>query len=133
MAESEPGRHEGQGLFASLRRMLATLVELVHARLDLVGVELQLEVQRATSVLLWAFAAIVLGVVALVMLAVTVLVAFWETHRLLAAAGITAVLGLASLGIALSVRHRLRTWPHMFGSTLIELKSDAAALRGPQP
>jgi uncharacterized membrane protein YqjE len=113
--------------------MLATLVELVHARLDLVGVELQLEVQRATSVLLWAFAAIVLGTVALVMLAVTVLVAFWETHRLLAATGITAVFALASLGIALNVRHRLRTWPHLFGSTLNELKSDAAALRGPQP
>jgi uncharacterized membrane protein YqjE len=113
--------------------MLATLIELVHARLDLAGVELQLEIQRATSVLLWAFAAIVLGIVALVMLAVTVLVAFWETHRLLAAAGITAVFALASLGIAFSVRRRLRTWPHMFGATLNELKSDAAALRGPQP
>ena len=133
MAESEPGAHGGQGLFASLRRMLATLVELVHARLDLAGVELQLEIHRATSVLLWSFAAIVLGTVALVMLAVTVLVAFWETHRLLAAAGIAAVFALASLGIALGVRRRLRTWPHMFGSTLGELKSDAAALRGPQP
>jgi uncharacterized membrane protein YqjE len=113
--------------------MLATLVELVHARLELAGVELQLEIHRATGVLLWSFVAIVLGTVALVMLAVTVLVAFWETHRLLAAAGITAVFALASLGIALTVRHRLRTWPHMFASTLNELKSDAATLRGPRP
>ena len=133
MAESEPGAHGGQGLFASLRRMLATLVELVHARLDLAGVELQLEIHRATSVLLWSFAAIVLGTVALVMLAVTVLVAFWETHRLLTAAGIAVVFALASLGVALKVRQRLRNWPHMFGSTLNELKSDAATLRGPQP
>ena len=132
MVEPEPSSHGGQGLFASLRRMLATLIELVHVRLDLVGVELQMEVQRATSVLLWAFAAIVLGTVALVLLAVTVLIAFWETHRLLAAAGITAVFALTSLAIALSVRHRLRTWPHMFGSTLNELKNDAATLRGPQ-
>lgn len=80
MAESEAVRHEGAGLFASLRRMLATLVELVHARLELVGTELQLEVQRATNVLLWAFAAIVLGIVAVVLLAVTVLIAFWDTH-----------------------------------------------------
>ena len=113
--------------------MLATLIELVHARLDLVGVELQLEVQRATSVLLWAFAAIVFGIVGLVMLAVTVLIAFWETHRVLAAAGITAAFALASLGVALGVRHRVRTWPKMFGATLNELRNDATALRGPQP
>jgi uncharacterized membrane protein YqjE len=113
--------------------MLATLIELVHARLDLVGVELQLEVQRATSVLLWAFAAIVLGIVGLVMLAVSVLLAFWETHRVLAAACITAVFVLASIGIALGVRYRVRTWPKMFGATLNELRNDATALRGPQP
>lgn len=133
MSEPEAVRPAGQGLFASLRRMLATLIELVHVRLDLVGVELQMEVQRATSVLLWAFAAIVLGIVALMLLAVTVLIAFWETHRLLAAAGITAVFAVSSLAIALTVRHRLRTWPKMFGATLGELRNDAAALRGPQP
>ena len=133
MTEQDASHPASHGLFASLRRMLATLIELVHARLDLVGVEMQLEVQRATSVLLWAFAAIVLGIVGLVMLAVTVLIAFWETHRVLAAAGITAVFGLASLGIALSVRQRVRTWPKMFGATLNELKNDATALRGPQP
>jgi hypothetical protein len=40
---------------------------------------------------------------------------------------------LASLGIALSVRYRVRTWPKMFGATLNELRNDATALRGPQP
>ena len=133
MAESEAVRHEGAGLFASLRRMLATLVELVHARLELVGTELQLEVQRATNVLLWAFAAIVLGIVAVVLLAVTVLIAFWDTHRLLAAGCITASFAVASTGIALYVRHRVRTWPRLFGSTVDELKHDAATLRGRQP
>jgi uncharacterized membrane protein YqjE len=131
---AEPGEdaHAGQGLFASLRRMLTTLVELVHARLDLVGVELQLEVQRATSLLLWGFASVVGGIVTVVLLAVTVLIAFWDTHRLLAAVCISAVFALASLGMALLVRHRLRTRPRLFGSTLDELQRDAAALREPR-
>ena len=133
MTEPEAGAPASRGLFASLRRMLATLVELVHARLDLAGVELQLEIQRATSVLLWAFAAIAFDIVALVLFAVTVLIAFWETHRLVAAVVVTAAFALASLGIALGVRHRLRTWPRLFGSTLGELQHDAATLRGPQP
>jgi uncharacterized membrane protein YqjE len=123
----------GLGLFASLRRLITTLVELVHSRLDLVGIELQLEVQRATSLLLWAFAGIVCGTVALVLLAVTVLIAFWDTHRLLAAGCITALFAFASLGMALYVRRRVRTRPRLFGATLDELQHDVAALKGPQP
>ena len=130
MTETEPGAHAGHGLFASVRRMLATLVELLHARLDLVGVELQLEVQRATAVLLWAFAAIVCGIIAAVLLAVTVLIAFWETHRLLAAGCITAVFAISAVGMALYVRHRVHTRPRLFGSTLDELKHDVASLQG---
>lgn len=133
MSESGAEGHAGLGLFASLRRLLTTLIELVHSRLDLVGIELQLEVQRATNLLLWAFAAIVCGIVALVLLAATVLIAFWDTHRLLAAGCITAAFALTSLGMALLVRHRLRTRPRLFGATLDELQHDVAALRGPQP
>lgn len=133
MSETGADARAGLGLFASLRRLITTLVELVHSRLDLVGIELQLEVQRATSLLLWAFAGIVCGTVALVLLAVTVLIAFWDTHRLLAAGCITAVFALASLGMALHVRRRVRTRPRLFGATLDELQHDVAALKGPQP
>ena len=133
MDEPAPGTHAGQGLFASVRRLLTTLVEIVHARLDLVGVELQLEVQRATGVLLWAFAAIVSAIIAAVLLAVTLLIAFWDTHRLLAAGCITGAFALASAAMALWVRHRVHTRPRLFGSTLDELKRDVAALQGPQP
>ena len=133
MSESGADAHAGLGLFASLRRLLTTLVELVHARLDLVGIELQLEVQRAASLLLWAFAGIVCGFVALVLLAVTLLIAFWDTHRLLAAGFITAVFALASLGMALYVRHRVRTRPRVFGATLDEFQRDVTALKGSEP
>jgi len=133
VSETGADARAGLGLFASLRRLVTTLVELVHSRLDLVGIELQLEVQRATSLLLWAFAGIVCGTVALVLLAVTVLIAFWDTHRLLAAGCITAVFALASLGMALHVRRRVRTRPRLFGATLDELQHDVAALKGPQP
>ena len=133
MSETGADAGAGLGLFASLRRLVTTLVELVHSRLDLVGIELQLEVQRATSLLLWAFAGIVCGTVALVLLAVTVLIAFWDTHRLLAAGCITAVFALASLGMAMHVRRRVRTRPRLFGATLDELQHDVAALKGQQP
>jgi uncharacterized membrane protein YqjE len=133
VSESGADARAGLGLFASLRRLLTTLVELVHSRLDLVGIELQLEVRRATGLLLWAFAGVVCGIAALVLLAVTVLIAFWDTHRLLAAGCMTAIFAVASLGMALYVLRRVRTRPRLFGATLDELQHDVAALKGPQP
>lgn len=130
MTEPEPGSREALGLFASLRRMLATLVEMVHTRLDLVGVELQVEVQRAANLLLWAFAAVLCAVVAVVLLAVTVMIAFWDTYRLLAAGCVTGFFAIAAIGIGLYVRHRVRTRPHMFAGSVGEMKRDVAALTG---
>ncbi|MDH5176242.1 MAG: phage holin family protein [Gammaproteobacteria bacterium] len=123
----------GQGLFASLRRMLATLIELVHVRLDLVGVELQLEVDRATNALLYGFAAVLCAVIALVMLAVTVLIAYWDTHRLLAACCITGLFAVAAASMFLHLRYRARTRPRLFESTVQEMQRDAAALRDTPP
>lgn len=132
MAEPEQGAHEGLGLFASLRRAIATLVELVHTRLELVGVELQVEVQRAASLLLWALGALLCGIVSIVMLAVTVIIAYWDTHRLLAAGCVTAFFAITALAGALYVRHRVRTRPHMFAGSIGELKHDVATLTGRQ-
>jgi uncharacterized membrane protein YqjE len=133
VTEPEPGTREGHGLFASLRRVLATLIELVHTRLELVGVELQVEVQRAASLLLWAFGALLCAIVAVVLLAGTVMIALWDTHRLLAAGCVTAFFAVAALGSALYARHRVRTRPHMFAGSLGELKRDVATLTGRQP
>lgn len=130
MIEPEAGTREALGLFASLRRMLATLVELAHTRLDLVGVELQAEVQRAANLLLWAFGAVLCAVVAVVLLAVTVMIAFWDTYRLVAAGCVTGFFAIAAIGIAVYVRHRVRTRPHMFAGSVGEMKRDVAALTG---
>lgn len=123
----------GQGLFASLRRMLATLIELAHVRLDLAGVELQLELERTTNALLYGFTAVLCAVIALVMLAVTILIAFWDTHRLLAAGGITVLFAIASASMFIHLRHRVRTRPRLFESTVEEMKRDVMTLRDTSP
>jgi uncharacterized membrane protein YqjE len=113
--------------------MFATLIELAHVRLDLVGVELQLEVERATNALLYGFTAVLCAVIALVMLAVTVLIAYWDTHRLLAACCITGLFALGSASMFLHLRHRVRTRPRLFESTVAEMQRDVAALRHTPP
>ena len=78
------------GLFASLQRMLATLLRLAHTRLELLTVEVEEQLQRAAAVLLWSIAAIFFGSLTVLLLAFTIVVAFWDEHRLLAATLVTA-------------------------------------------
>ena len=73
------------GLFASLRLLLANLLDLAQTRVELLTTELSAEIQRAVGVLLWAFIALFFGGLAVLMLALTVIIAVWDEHRLLAA------------------------------------------------
>ena len=120
------------GLFASLRRMLATLLELGSTRLELVSVELQEQVEYAAGVLLWGIAAIFFASLTVLLLAFTIVVAFWDQHRLLAACLVTAAFALIALTAVVIVRRRLRTRPRFLAATAEELKRDAAALAAPE-
>jgi len=118
------------GLFATLKRALATFLELGHTRLELLTVEIEEQIEHAAGVLLWSIAAIFFGSLAVLVLALTVVIAFWDTHRLLAAGCVTLALAGVSLGAALGVRARLRHRPRLLASTVAELRRDAAALGG---
>ena len=116
------------GLFDSLRRTVATLIALGQTRLELVSVEIEEQIEFATGVLLWSIAAIFFGSLAVLVLALTVVIAFWDTHRLLVAGLVTAALaGIAGIAV-LAVRSRLRNRPRLLASTLDELRRDAKAL-----
>jgi len=120
------------GLIDSLRRAVATAVELVRVRLTLVGVDLETAVTHWLRSLVWLLVAFFTGSLAVLMLVVTVLIAFWDTHRLLAAVLITNGLAATALIAALMVRRQIRTRPHLLASTLAELRHDATALDGGQ-
>jgi len=120
------------GLFASLRRMLATLVELGSTRLELVSVELQEQVEYAAGVLLWGIAAIFFASLTVLLLAFTIVIVFWDQHRLLAACVVTAAFALIALTAVVIVRRRLATRPRFLAATAEELKRDAAALAAPE-
>jgi uncharacterized membrane protein YqjE len=118
------------GLFASLRRMLETLLALAHTRLELVSVEIEEQIGYAASVLLWSIAAIFFASLTVLLLALFIVIAFWDGHRLLAAGLVTAVVALIAVVAVLVVRARLRRRPRLLSATVSELKRDAAALEG---
>ena len=74
---------------------------------------------------------LVLGLVALfclgvgvVLLAILIAVAFWESHRIVALGGLTGFFLIAGAGLAWLAMHKARTKPRLFDASLAELSKD---------
>jgi uncharacterized membrane protein YqjE len=113
--------------------MLATLLELGSTRLELVSVEIQEQIEYAASLLLWGIAAIFFASLTVLLLALTIVIACWEQHRLLAACLVTAAFALIAISAALVVRQRLQQRPRFLSATSGELRRDAEALDDDAP
>lgn len=117
------------GLFASLRGFGATSVALVRTRLELLRIEAREEVGRLSGLILWGIAAVLLGVVGLVFLAVFITVLLWESQRLLALGIFTALFLFAAAVSALSALRLARQKSQLFAASLAELRHDEDALK----
>ncbi len=123
-----PDADRNLGLIGSLRAALAALLELASTRLELVAVEVEEQWEAAIGVLLWGMAAVFFASFALLLAALTIIIAFWEGHRLLVAILVTLSFAGAALGALLAVNARLRRRPRFLASTIAELKQDKAAV-----
>jgi uncharacterized membrane protein YqjE len=120
----------GTGLLGSLRALGATLPGLVCARAELIAVELQGERARAGQKLVLVVLAALFLAMGMLLAAFLVVVLFWDTHRMLAAGGVT----LLYLGIGGWALVRLRAMNHNspppFSATMSEFANDLKLLRG---
>lgn len=117
-----------QGPLAALRRLLATLIELARTRAELLSVEFEEQLEYAAKLLLWGAAAMYFGSLALLLLALTIVIVFWDSHRLLAAMLVTGAFAAAALAAGVATARRLRRRPRFLSATAGELRRDAAAL-----
>ncbi len=117
------------GLFATLRRLFATVHEMTQVRLDLLATEVELEKRRLFDGLLWGAVALLFLGVGVVLLCGFVTLLFWEGYRL-PAIGVMAIIFLIG-GVLLiqQMRQRLRSPTGMFNASVAELKRDRAGLQ----
>lgn len=118
------------GLFQSLRQLVATVVALVHTRLELFTTELQEEVQRAASLVLWSVVALLGAVLGLFFIGITIIIAFWDTKPFLAAIFVTLGFVLISVTSVVIVMVKFRNKPPLLAATRAELGKDRADLEG---
>lgn len=118
------------GVIASARVALATLIEILRTRLQILGLDLEEHGQRLVQSLVLALIAACLFIVGVVCAGVLVTLWLWQSHRLLAVAFVFVLLfGGAALSAGLCL-WRLRARPRPFAASLAELRKDLANLRG---
>ena len=123
-----PGTSRRGGLFDSLKVLTATLIAIAHARLELLSTELEEERVRLGSMLVWTLVALFCAGLGVVLATLFVVLALWDTHRLLAL-GIPAILFLLGAALAwLVVRGKARAKPRLFAASLTELSKDRKEL-----
>ena len=119
---------QSQGLFASLRQLLGTVVETGQVRLSLLSNEIELEKLRLYDSLLWIGVGLgLLGLGAQLLIAFIV-VLFWDTDRLLILGALALLLLLGGGALLATTRARLRRPGGLFSSTVEELRRDRVEL-----
>lgn len=111
-----------------MKNLTATFIAIAHTRLDLLRTDLEEERLRLMSLLLMALVSFFCLCVGIVFLAILIVVALWDTHRLLVlstVAGVFLLTGAVFCGIAI---HTLKTMPRMFAASLAELSKDQQQL-----
>jgi uncharacterized membrane protein YqjE len=113
----------------TLGRLAATLVAMVHTRLELASVEMEEQSQRYLGYLLMSLLAVFLFGIAIVLVALFVIILFWDTHRIAAVLGMAAVFGAAAAVIAMKVKSGFASQPALLSATLGELQKDIDFLK----
>ena len=115
---------QAPGIFDSVRQLLATLAGIVQTRIELLGTEVEEQLARLSSMLLWTIVALFLAFAGAVLTAVAVLVAFWDSNRILAAVLLAAGFSVLAALAWLRVRTIAQARPPLFQTTLEELAKD---------
>lgn len=111
-----------------LRGIGAAAIGLLHAHLELLGIELQEQKAASLRQLLYAGVALVFGLLLLFALSVLVLLLCWDSYRLEAIIALCLFHGLGCLLALWRLRVALRRQASPFSASLEELARDREQL-----
>ena len=111
-------------------RIGSTLVAMARTRLELAAVEAREEAQSLLGYAAWTLLAAFLGAGAFLLVAMFVIVLFWDEHRLLAIGAMAGVFALAAVLILAKVRAGFAARAPMLAATRAELGKDIAFIKG---
>jgi uncharacterized membrane protein YqjE len=101
---------------------------MVKTRLGLLAVEARLELGRIWLLLALTILALIFIAMSLLMLSLLVIIAYWETSRLLAIGCLFGLYVAATTTTLLILRHRAQNRSRLFAASFGELSRDQAVL-----
>ena len=114
----------------TVRGLIAALLEALHTRLELAGVELEIHLRALLRSLIWAVGAMACAMLGLAFAVLALIAALWSTHRMLALLGGTLIfIVLAAIFGYLGAR-ALRIRPDVLEGSLEQLAEDERRARG---
>ena len=112
-----------------LKNLLASLLDLVHTRVDLLGTELREELLRFGLIMAGAVLVLLLVTVGAGMLAAALVLALWQEHALLGLSLAGACFLIAGSATVWAMSRVMRAKPRPFDASLNELRRDRDAFR----
>jgi len=114
-----------------VREFARTLLSFALTRTRLAATEVEEQAVRLVEILIWLVAALFFLGIAVMFAALLVVLAYWDSNRLLAAGLLSALFIAIGAGAALFARRLLRERPKLFAATIAELERDRNTLGQP--
>lgn len=112
----------------SPRRFGSALLGLLQGHIALFAEELKEQQSHALSLLVLTSLSLFFGLLLIIGLSTAVLIAFWESHRLLVVSALCAFYAVGLLSASITLLQRVRNAPAPFSASLEELARDREQL-----
>ena len=126
---AENTQHSAEGLLGSLKSLSSLVVAIAHNRLNLLSTDLEIAREQTVSVLMMVLVALFCLCFGALLLALFVVVIFWDTHRLIALGSVTGLFLLVGSIYLWRVLRALKRMPATFEASLTELAKDYKTLK----
>ena len=113
----------------SARRLGTTVLDIAETRLRLLSIDLQEAGQRFVWLVFWTMIGVFFFALGVLLVALLIVVIFWDSHRLTALALGGGLFLLASFSIAAVIVRLVRQQRNPFAATLGELAKDRNTLQ----
>lgn len=116
-------------IIESAGRLVATFVAMTQTRLELAAVEIEEESQRLLGYLMLGLLSLLLFGVATLLVALAVILVFWDSYRLEAAIGMAVLFGSGAAFCAVKLKSSIAAKPRLLAATVAELNKDINFVR----
>lgn len=125
-----PGESEPTVTPGTVRGLFATLLDALRTRLELAEVELEIHLRALLRSVIWTIAAVACAMLGVTCGVMALIVALWNTHRMLGLlGGMVVFVGLAAI-LGYQGLRALRVHPGVLEGSLEQLAEDERRARG---